>query len=1275
MFFLLLFFDLALTQCMDPCMGDDSKCAGCGFETGTLGHSVFTQAIFRPFVQYTCVANKCTLNSTLAQQNPTFVSQCHSDSGGPCCIPTNSSFDLGTCDGKTVCKSPLTSGCNPLGKCEYSNVDIYINCCRTDSDCPATRLFLGDNAFVLGPDVFFDIPFTRECGRYKCIAGSCIASTQESCCTTDVDCGVSPVPNLPYQCAEGGANPNAGICTLGLRNPSFCFDDNACGGNGVVNQCAVGTCVGEVPPVLSGICSVAPRFPGITPGCCTSDTGPGAETCETSDVCKLFTGCGDSTSVVQSFPSGSVSYLPSYRCEYVDYTPQGCCSVNQQCAEIQDGCVSSTCNLLTNRCAAVPNAGDLTQVCGEFSANCGQPALPTHWFKVTSPAFGNTSALYVCQAQTVDPVPVSPPLSGFVPPVSQLLPDNACLWSNCAQANRNKVQFNFTFELVDDSQGPLYDGNLIFQFGSNLPALNVTNGLTFFRGVYQRSSPLYINAEGGIRRPFFFSGVSISRLSGIDRYQLEFLPKGSFTLWPGERIEITVEVAVIPLPGLTQISGQASLQGFDFCHPYYLGSSVFVPAFRTCDNVTLLYGERFHTFNYGLGPLTTTTFGSGCASLCGFVVAPSTTTTSPTITLPVPTTGPTGPTPVPVTLPPPPIPPNVVTGLVFIDKNGDSVFNAADGDDRLGNYRVNVHLDSTGSITVATRTDAFGVYQFNRTFLFTAAGLNPAGSNVYIGVLGPNSFVRTPALPPSSNLLISSFVSDSLTSGGSRAPQSFGLSTPTTLPAMSVGFRDPDSACAASRDPIPGNSNFTLAIVAVACDACLRVLQIDPSSSSDSTDSSLSSSELPQDFIVNRGECHKTCAESPGAQFKRVQYKYSLLNNRGSPTAVRPGSVIAQLELAPGTQAICVEPFLLKTSSENIKFLNKKSTRKSSRNARIEMAHGSIDASAEESFDAYYSICFEQGSNQLVNTTLAAQTDRCVRRIRDWSTCVEPVIDINDCETTLPGALDACQSCNLIDEGEDPRFDTTLSAIPTLTREPSTCVSNRRIATFGCGKDSTITAECLASGASRAVVVAEVELKNRDTAKESEHGTLRITLSRDNALLNFCTRIKQAQLSLEAFDQFGQPTPIPAKILNSNAQDADNIRIDVAFTAIPPETSVFIRMMSLHCLDAAAIVDYKLTADLITEKCEERNLCRGVAKFQNQTITEMPVRACFDPLLFSSFVDFEDERAQSFRKSQVVETESNSGVLWWILVVILGLAVLGVLLYLALRRRGTRRRY
>jgi len=877
------------------------------------------------------------------------------------------------------------------------------------------------------------------------------------------------------------------------------------------------------------------------------------------------------------------------------------------------------------------------------------------YFEVTN------ASLYECVTRQVVPFSVVPPVGGVVPDVRQTAPTAACLWASCSSSNRNRLQVDYEFGVGSGNGGPLYDAD-IFIFVRSSNGQNATRSLTFVNFAYKASSPQYGNAEGVRERAFDDSGVTvvpISFSSSVATYRLSVAPMRTLNAWPGEIVELTFDVLVAPTPGLSEVFLSTQIIGYDECSSSYAGT--FNAQGEICNN--LRFGERFHRFQFPQSTEVRVGFGSGdtCPALC---TGPSPIPPPPTFTLPFPTTAPTLPTPAPPTSPPPTFLSGFVGGLVFIDRNGDSRFSTLDGDQRLGNYRVNVHLASTGAITLATRTDSFGVYQFNRTLLFTAAALNPGAANVYIGVMAPSGRVRTPPLAPG-DVLASSFVSDALTEDGARAPASFGPALPVDVPPMSVGFRDPREQCVSSPAPIPGNTNFTLSISGVACDGCLRFTVEEESSSSSSSED--------DEVLIGGDECAQKCLETRDAVYKRVQYEYRLNNNRGSTRPVPAASVIAELEPVPGTKMLCVRP-VLQSASANVELLNTKASHSPHNVARISLAHGIIEPGEQESFQVYYSVCFAPESPQLINTTITAQTDRCVRRVSDWRTCVEPPIDINDCRSTLPGDLETCSGCSIVDAAAKTRLDTNLALSVRFDREPSPCVSNRRIATFGCRDDSNITAECLASGSERSVVIASVRMEQNSLVEESEPGTLRIVYKRNAELLNVCTRATGAQIAVTAKSLTGEEIESPARILNTDAQD-DHVKMDVAFTALPAGASLVIDLMTLVCVPATRIVNYTLTADLLTERCESQVFCGAQDEFTGAPLTFMSTRDCFEPALFSSFALLEDARKGSVRRPQIVAAPSaGTNAFFWIILVLFGLCVVCLLGYVIMRRNGRRLR-
>jgi hypothetical protein len=1253
---LLLFAAVHAQMCPDDCI-TNADCLPCKNDP-MLGHRVFVQNVFNASVSYVCEASTCKLNATLARLNPSLLAQCHSLAGASCCIPPISGILLDDLQeiidvcGPKKCKN--VAFCNPRGFCEYSAIDRFTACCQEDNDCP-------DVPAPFPSDPIFGVP--QACGQYQCVVSDCVLRNKPGCCNNEFNCGTSPLSTVPYFCAANPPVTDSGTCVLALKAGTPCSSDSNCGGDGSFNQCAKGVCSGSV-------CTVTPRQVGITPGCCNGNT----TFCPTSNICRKLIGCDDTSRPVPQFTGvfgarPPFTLLPTYRCQYKDFGFSGCCTVNSQCAELSNKCVKNTCNLLTNQCVAEPDPVDTTTRCGQYSAECGKPPLPTSYYEVELPTEEDNSELYVCILKPVVPLPPSPPINGISPTMTLYPPTADCIWSSCASSNRNTLQFAYDFEVSGDNNGPLYDADVLLRFVAST-GTNVTQAVRLVNITYLASNPSYSNAVGSNDRVFDDSNVVITFVSfvaGTSTYKLEVLPQGTFAMWPFERVRVIVDVVIVPVSGLTTLATSSELIGYDTCQSYYEGTT---NGSVTC--TPSLFGQRFHRFTYVTSSFGTAFFGSGTcvdAPLC-FPTIPGSPPPPPSgFTLPFPTSPSTVVTTAPPTLAPPVFTAGQIGGLVFLDQNGDSRFNALDGDQRLNNYRVNVHLASTGAITVATRTDPLGFYQFNRTLLFSAAGLNPAALDVYIGVLDPNSLIRSPPLPASSNVLESSFVADALISGGSRAPTAFGAVLPVDVKPMSVGFRDRVGTCAPSLAPLPSSAALLLSVQQSDADACFQTVVVDEDTSSSSsleTSTSDTTDEEPVQKLVNGDECVVTCFETPQSTYRRVQYDYTLDNSR-SPVIVHASSVVANLQLGADTQALCVRPVVTRLS-DGLDFLNSKTIYEKG-TARITLSHGEIEPGDSLSFTAFFSICLAPGSSLVVNSTLTAQNNRCIRRIQDWRSCAEPQIDVSDCLAARPVDLSSASGCRIVDPSERTRTNTTLLLSTLIEREPATCVSNRRIATFQCDETANITGACLTSSSARSVVVATTTLF-ASGSEESEAGTLSIRLKSGTSRRNRCALQVSMHFEDPALPGAEQPVEERAKVLNT---DSKKSTIDIAFSPIAPGSKLVVRLMALQCVGLAPTYEYTLEADLRTELCESRLFCfKTTAELPTQPVPDD--RPCIDPLSFGGLFPLHSIRDERRALATEVSDAASSAIFWWILISLVGVCVLLCVAYLVMRANRRRRR-
>lgn len=543
------------------------------------------------------------------------------------------------------------SPCNNLGVCEFLSTPVYEGCCRQNSDCPHPVFVFGDTDDQDG--TVADTFYNRRCGFYECISGGkCFWTHREACCRDNSNCDQT-LPRIPfvasqYMCSNVAPFDFSGTdraCALEFTSAGVCTTDADCGGDGIANGCARGTCV-------ANRCQMQPRNPA-TVGCCDSTTAESS--CTLADKCRKFRRCDSAIQNIGDYLiDGSLfvrETLPTFQCEYFDYKPQGCCNANADCEELADrgACVARSCNLFTNQC----NPPDpSTNRCAAFSAECGIRNISNlceFSFVQKNTLLGDVSNVFLCQGTM--PIsgcdPASPPPLGLAPAVDFALvrPPLGCDFE-CGTQDQNTVGFIVSMKIPTTS-APLYNFTLELSVLTDAPANTVTD-LEPVIIALDRSSPEYENRDQ----------TRILRSVGVDQFAVTTAAVSFFSaslasktpLYPGENLSLFFRAYFNATVSQSSIQVTATLKKFEPCVPFYFGQS-------GCSATLHAAGGLIARDEQVVPPIDFFLDGVQCSTQCFDVPTSAATTTTTTATTapptpkPTPMTFPAGPPPVPAPLP------------------------------------------------------------------------------------------------------------------------------------------------------------------------------------------------------------------------------------------------------------------------------------------------------------------------------------------------------------------------------------------------------------------------------------------------------------------------------------------------------------------------------------------------------------------------------------------------------------------------------------------------
>lgn len=636
---------------------DCSTCRSDSVQNAFAGTNVWGRASIANVTEFMCApdtgvtARGCFVFVNDSSQIGAVAGICNARSSGNCCFESSwpilggaistSNVSKSICQRRTCAREAL--GCRVIGACAYDETSgpVTEGCCQVPEDCPPVIFGGTSNATY---QYVNDTAFNRACGARTCRSGNCRFDPIPMCCLTTSDCLLSaPVPpfgGASFRCIAdplfASSVPQRGTCVLGFYNDTTCNDDFDCGGNGLANQCVNGDCV-------SGQCNMTPRNVGSVQGCCTeSNTVP----CATSDLCLIpdtANECNGLATSVPLFSGGFDTLLPDHRCNYESKRPEGCCTSNADCFTLSNGreCVSSVCDLATNRCQVKLDTPGL--LCAERSAECPFPDRTNMCLfgQVVNPAYGRgpDRLLFRCTPREIPGCPANATLEGLAPDPSLLFMTPNCTFSCSNVDERNSVRIALSISnSIDLPPRPLYFYTvriIVFHDGLTTSIHNIT-----LLNVDDARSPFYEHYNIRVRdgNDLYQSALNDPVVAG-SLYSRTFQPIGLNTLsvisengvGDSEVLHFNIRYGnVLTPPSLTLI---AEVDVYDICVPYYYGQT---GCSGPIDDNQRLFRNRTST------PPLVITLASTCSPTCSAVPTPPPSPVSPS----------PGPTPIPTSVPP-----------------------------------------------------------------------------------------------------------------------------------------------------------------------------------------------------------------------------------------------------------------------------------------------------------------------------------------------------------------------------------------------------------------------------------------------------------------------------------------------------------------------------------------------------------------------------------------------------------------------------------------------
>lgn len=575
------------------------------------------------------------------------------------------------------------------------------------------------------------------------------------------------------------------------------------------------------------------------------------------------------------------------------------------------------------------------------------------------------------------------------------------------------------------------------------------------------------------------------------------------------------------------------------------------------------------------------------------------------------------------------IPDGNIGGLIFFDANGDGDFDEFH-ESVLPNIRVRAFTTggSLSSVLLATTlSNSQGIYSFNRTFLHSADSGNVAGRNVIFRINTPERFVPSPhgvGLSPEFN---NRFSPENVNGTAVVSP----IITSTTSIIISAGFQDRSTSCSPPTGPLPDSRQLILSTRQSDCDSC-------------------------QDFPFS-DPCAELCQSIPTATYRRVLLEYNLHNN--ATTFNERSTVVADLAPLYG-MVHCLEPTIYRADSDLRLLEMRRPKLRPPYNKPATASYGVPRMSAGQmlKFGVLWSMCFVEDVVPAYNSSFYVYSDRCVRRVRERRTCVQPNIDISDCVSNLVGDLSGCDSgCEIpVLESGRPRNESapvTLAASTDLAREQASCITHNRIDSYFCPDLELVYDVCSDSGANRTAVVAFARVTANDT---SEAGSFTITLTRkmpEQTLV--CGLLFDPQVEIVMRNSSGFVVEnTRARVINSRV-DADRVAvIDVAFASLLSGESIEIVLRELECA-GAELIDYKIEVEIKTDPCIGEQICRSQASYRGRVDGLGALTTCLTvgQMANQTFVHQNSRGPRAHEAHENVEVVSLDRTGFWIIVSLL----------------------
>ncbi len=1041
--------------------------------------------------RFQCNAGWCEMLSTdvlLGPNGPELFSQCSHVLREPC-MPFDHPPGLPTeiaCQAKN-CRQ--VAGRDPRGFCVYQDsflTNTTFSCCAFDEECP------------LPPST---------CARSVCNLEKCQTVFEEGCCTANSDCNSPILPAMDSFCSKevSIADPR---CVHVFDSPSeSCSNDLDCGGDGIINKCAKGTCT-------SGSCVITPSTV-TNQGCCTSNTNA-TTTCATDNVCLKFSHCDDTQTSEETAEGTFQTKAPTFQCVYDDERPFGCCASNSDCAKYaeESSCSQSVCNHVTHKCELRDVHPFSKEPCARFSAECGD-YVENDWPCEFYVSRGSSETVRRDRSNICTRTPTNlcgPPVnatadSRFSYPAGGMIGDislqptfTECSFA-CPSPTANSARITLTVNNGVFGSGfsaagaPLRGFDIIVrvELHGTVTLPNPTANIQLDAdGIFVRNSSPYTQifnlvenreypddamVDNGL---FYVSGASDGALI---EFRMRDVCNTRGGLWPNEELNIPFEFLFDPLVGFTGFTASFELVPYEACSLFYryrepncnshndIGNLITRPSVHSTTNATVMWGV------------------GSCDEQCFDVMTTTSATPMPTpiSTLPTPLPSPAVPTPSPA--PTPMANETHLFGIVFFDGDGDGFFSplAGTGDQLLSGRTVQLVEDGVvvAPTTLSTVTDENGQWGFRHDEARAAFDDNGALESraLFVRVLGGPFGTNATIVPPGGDRSVANrftgeapfalvpnpirsytftlfpypflFSSNVERDNSDNSPVSWGA-------GFSVATEPTPTACDPFTGPYANDERLVLSTELEECDSC-------------------GPEELGRDAFP-AGGCAYRCASIDGATFKQVTVAHRMHN--GHPTlneqaGVVESTLVEKNIFSDESQVYCAEANYVDDRAVGSVTLVEESPMTVqgplSLPARVVVAYDQLQAGQSNEFVVIYDVCqkpvqLSMGGGPLediglpVNATLTVLSDECLDLVRRWHQC-EPNLDARSCTASEvePLSFDVCARCPYPPFGEPLPPGSTLP--PGLTMPPTPAP------TFGpAGADKKLRVRALFSAESKECV-------------------------------------------------------------------------------------------------------------------------------------------------------------------------------------------------------------